>query len=412
MIFINNYKKYAESFGTPIYIYDLDIIYENYKKLKRSLPYNSQIYYSLKANSHDLVVKKIIKIGAGAEVSSLNELDISINAGLNNKKLLYTGPGKTDDEINYIINKNVGCISVESLEELKQISFYSKKQKIETSILIRLNPDNNQMSNASIKMTSSSSQFGIDISKIPACLEIVKNSPYINFSGFHIFNGSNLNNVEELLENFLENIKIVHNLSEKFGLTTELIDIGGGFPAPYGKKGSTIDFHTFKVPIEKELKKLFGDSPPKLIFESGRYIVGTSGTLLGEIQVNKKMKDTNFLVLNFGINTISGMSAIGRLPSLNYDFETYTLSEEKFQYRVVGPLCTPMDYLSRNINLPELYRGDLISIPNVGAYSLSASLINFLSRDLPVELVLENNHIVGASKINILREEIDIKGGD
>ncbi|MCE5003512.1 decarboxylase [Staphylococcus pseudoxylosus] len=412
MIFINIYKKYAETFGTPLYIYDFDIIYENYKKLKHSLPYNSYIYYSLKANSNDLVVKKLIEIGAGAEVSSLNELDISINAGLNKNKLLYTGPGKTDDEINYIISKNVGYISVESLEELKQISFYSNKQKIETSILIRLNPDNNQMTNASIKMTSSSSQFGIDISNMPECLEIIQYSPYIKFSGFHLFNGSNLNNEGELLENFLENIKISHNLSKKFGLPTEIIDIGGGFPAPYGKKGNTIDFHNLKVPIENELKNLFGDSPPKLIFESGRYIVGTSGTLLGEVQVNKKTKETNFLVLNFGINTISGMSAIGRLPSLNYDFETYAFSDEKLQYRVVGPLCTPMDYLSRKINLPELYRGDLITIPNVGAYSLSASLINFLSRDLPVELVLEKNHIISASKINILRKEMDIKGGD
>ncbi|EGQ3776044.1 decarboxylase [Staphylococcus pseudintermedius] len=416
MIIINIYRKCANQFSTPLYIYNIETINSNYKYLKDSLPEDSDIYYSLKANSNDVIVKSIIQMGAGAEVSSLNELNIAINNGTDPNNILYTGPGKTDYEIHNIIKKDVGCVSIETLEELKCILYYSHSLNKEVSILIRLNPEYKPITNTGIRMTAISSQFGFDISVVSHLMRLIKESKCLIFKGFHIFNGSNINDENELIENFKENIRISYYLSEEFEIPLKTLNIGGGFPAPYGQKGEVRKFYNLKAHINDLMVDLFGDTQPRLIFESGRYIVGTSGILLGEVQAIKNNKNDNYLILDYGINAIGGMSAIGRLPTTNYDFISLSSNEdedrEKSIYKVVGPLCTPMDYISRRVELNSLKRGEILGIPNVGAYSLSASLINFLSRDLPTEVIVKGEKIISASKLKITRHSVSTKGGD
>lgn len=414
MIVINIYRKCVDQFRTPLYIYNIETVNSNYKYLKASLPENSDIYYSLKANSNDVIVKSIIQMGAGAEVSSLNELNIAINNGIELNNILYTGPGKTDYEIHDIVKKNVGCVSIETLEELKCILHYSHSLNKEVSILIRLNPEYKPITNTGIRMTAISSQFGFDTSVVSHLMKLIKESKNLIFKGFHIFNGSNINDENELIENFKENIRISYYLSEEFQTPLKTLNIGGGFPAPYGQKGEVRKFYNLKKHINDLMVDLFGDNQPRLIFESGRYIVGTSGVLFGEVQANKSNKNDNYLILDYGINAIGGMSAIGRLPTTNYDFIGLSSNEDRKKniYKVVGPLCTPMDYISRRVELNSLKRGEILGIPNVGAYSLSASLINFLSRDLPTEVIVKGEKIISASKLKIIRHSVSTKGGD
>lgn len=401
----------VNNYGSPVYIYDLDKLTESYEKLKGSLPERSLIYYSIKANPNPEVTNHLIKLGCHAEVSSIGELNVVLQTGLHPSKCLYTGPGKTLKELEFAFTNMVNNFSIESWDELFLLSELSKKYKSFINITLRINP-NTGIGKAGLKMTGTSSQFGIEEDGILGIPEIITQNKFLTINGIHIYNGSNFIDLTVLKENFKNALEVVVKIQNRLSIELDFIDLGGGFAAPFGVEGELVDYTPLKPYLEGLIKDYFQNKKrPLFAFESGRYLTSTCGILVGKVQSIKKSKDKTYCILDFGINHLGGMSGLRRIPTVDLKLlineKEFTASSEKNEFsqvNLVGPLCTPLDYLAKNVNVPNININDIVYVPNVGAYGLTASLIGFLSRSIPMEVIVRGKEVVKVSRLKLVRE--------
>ncbi|EEM69062.1 MULTISPECIES: decarboxylase [Bacillus cereus group] len=404
-----DYKDLIDKHGSPLYIYNLDEVSNAYEKLVASLPDDSILYYSLKANPNPEVTKHLVNLGCYAEVSSIGELNTALDVGTHPDNCIYTGPGKTRKEIKYALSKNINHFSVESVEELIIIDELASELSKAVNITLRINPAFT-VGKASIKMTGIPSQFGFDEESIDAnVIQLITKNQNLKINGFHIYNGSNFHSVEMIEENFMNTLNTVINLQEKLSLEPEFIDFGGGFAAPFGKNESLPSYEKLKERLTKLLRDKFkGTKSPKIAFESGRYLTATCGTLVGTVQSVKMSKGKKYCIVDFGINHIGGMSGLRRIPTVELQLFKLTSSENDTlimdNVNIVGPLCTPLDYLAKNVSLGAIEPGDIVFISNVGAYGLTGSLLGFLSREIPNELIIKNQELLCVHTIELTRE--------
>ena len=388
-------KKISKKYDGPKYVYNLNEISHSYSSLKKSLPTFSKLYYSMKANPNEGVVNYLHKLGAGIECSSWGEISKALKSGVNKKNIIFTGPAKKNEELVQFIKKKTGIISIESLNEFKRVSSLSKKLNKNIDCIIRINPENIDIK-SSIKMMGVSSQFGIDSKKFLQNYKLF-NSSKTNILGFHFYSASNVISNKDLLKMFFNCIDLSLKIEKLLKIKIKLLNLGGGFASPYGRKGKRKNYSNIKKPLEKKLINSFGEERIKslnLIFESGRYLVGTCGGLICKVIDKKISKNKKYIILDSGINNLAGMSSINRLPKLDPDIVLINRKEKKKEtFDIVGPLCTPLDFWSRSALSYKLKINDIIFVPNVSSYGLSASLILFLSHDIPNELLLLNNKL-------------------
>lgn len=388
-------KKISKKYDGPKYVYNLNEISHSYSSLKKSLPTFSKLYYSMKANPNEGIVNYLHKLGAGIECSSWGEISKALKSGVNKKNIIFTGPAKKNGELVQFIKKKVGIISIESLNEFKRVSSLSKKLNKNIDCIIRINPENMEIK-SSIKMMGVSSQFGIDSKKFLQNYKLF-NSSKTNILGFHFYSASNVISSKDLLKMFFNCIDLSLKIEKLLKIKIKLLNLGGGFASPYGRKGKRKNYSNIKKPLEKKLINSFGEERIKsldLIFESGRYLVGTCGGLICKVIDKKISKNKKYIILDSGINNLAGMSSINRLPKLDPEIVLINRKEKKKEtFDIVGPLCTPLDFWSRSALSYKLKINDVIFVPNVSSYGLSASLILFLSHDIPNELLLLNNKI-------------------
>ncbi|PWW06133.1 diaminopimelate decarboxylase [Paenibacillus cellulosilyticus] len=411
-----DFRTLADSYGTPSYIYQLQEVDRSCDALKSALPAGSVIYYSFKANPHPGVAARLAAHGCHAELSSVGEAAAMTQAGFEPSQCIYTGPGKSIKEMEAAIQHGILLFSVESLRELAKLSELAVKHGVKLQAIIRVNPSYS-ITGSGLSMTGVSSQFGIDEDILLREYRDAVRAEAISVIGFHIFNGSNISSPELLLTNFIQSIDTAVRMAEALQIDLQLLDLGGGFGSLYAKIGERIDFSGIKAPLEQYLDEAlpgWRNGSPQIAFESGRYLVGPSGTFLSSVEDVKISRGSKFTILDSGIHHLSGMTGSGRIPKVGMDFipaSTNASRSEDEKATVVGPLCTPLDYFVRDGNVPEARPGDLMTITNVGAYGLTASLIGFLSREAPIEIVCDGDEVVSASRITLVRAEGKIEVG-
>lgn len=411
-----DFRKLADSYGTPSYVYQLQEVDQSYDALESALPAGSIIYYSLKANPHPGIAARLAALGCHAELSSVGEAAAMAQAGFEPGQSLYTGPGKSIREMEAAIQQGILLFSVESLRELARLSELAVKHKTKLQAIIRVNPSYS-ITGSGLSMTGVSSQFGIDEDVLLRDYRDAVLADAISVIGFHIFNGSNISSPELLLTNFIKSIDTAVHMAQALQIDLQLLDLGGGFGALYAKSGERLDFSGIKAPLEQYLDEAlpgWRSGRPQIAFESGRYLVGSSGTFLSSVEDAKISRGSKYLILDSGIHHLSGMTGSGRIPKVGMDLiptgtEASRSQEEKAT--VAGPLCTPLDYFVRDGNVPQARPGDLMTIANVGAYGLTASLIGFLSREAPLEILCDGDEVVSASRISLVRAEGKIEVG-
>lgn len=311
-------KKISKNYNSPKYVYNLNDISHCYSSLKRSLPTFSKLYYSMKANPNESIVRYLHKLGAGIECSSWGEISKALKSGVNKKNIIFTGPAKKNEDLIHFIKSRIGIISIKSLNEFKRLSTLSNKLNKYTNCIIRINPDNMDIK-SSIKMMGVSSQFGIDLKKFLQNYKLF-NSNKINILGFHFYSASNVVSSKDLLYMFFNCIDLSLKIEKLLKIKIKLLNLGGGFASPYGKKSKRKNYLDLKKPLEKKLINSFGKERIKslnLIFESGRYLVGTCGGLICKVIDKKISKNKKYIILDSGINNLAGMSSINRLPKLD-----------------------------------------------------------------------------------------------
>jgi diaminopimelate decarboxylase len=384
----------ADLFGeTPAYVYDLDEVRRCVARLRGWLPEPSRIYYSLKANPHPTVVAVLRAAGCHAEVCSPGELATALDAGFPAEHILYTGPGKREQDVTAAIKAGVQLFSVDSPYGIEQI------QGADT--LLRVN-DDTPAPGQGLTMTGVASQFGADASWV-----LAEPERFAGISGFHFYAGTNIADTDSLIAQFRQSIHTARRLADSCGVAVRVLDLGGGFGAPFGKAGALPCFDGLAERVADLLDDGFPGwrtGQPVLAFESGRHLVGTCGSLHCRVLDVKESHGRQVVVFDSGINHLGGMAGLRRLQPIRPDvLASADRPGAPTVSMLAGPLCTPTDVWSHADELPPVRPGDLVSIPNVGAYGLYASLVGFLGHPMPIEVIVDSGRVVEVSRLQLHR---------
>jgi diaminopimelate decarboxylase len=396
--------EYTNRFGSPAYVYDLAEVRASHSFLRAAIPTNVEIAYSLKANPHPALVRTLGELGCFLEVSSTGELEV---AARSDRPLIFTGPGKSDADLEMAIREDC-VISVESPAELRLIDDVAGRLGVDASrvqTILRINPDAG-FGISSISMAGET-PFGFSASDARGWKQQLAQRR-IRALGYHVYGGSNMAGVDDLVKYFRAAADCITAVNRVVELDVQILDLGGGFPAPYARPGTIIPLDGLHEAVGNLLQsELFGGGdPPRIIVESGRFLSATCGTLLTTVRdIKRSPRGTRFVVLDSGVNHLGGMSALRRIPPVAAGPVTVPVrGSVDHPARIVGPLCTPLDVLNLQAMLPDhLAIGDVLAIPNVGAYGLTASLLGFLSRDLPHEIVVDGSELVEATRLTLTR---------
>ena len=381
------FKNYSDLHGTPCYIYSLKQIKENWNKLHSALPNGSDLYYSVKANSHHEIIRFLNESGSHFEVASINEMKTVLDQNVDSKRIIYIAPAKSMNDIEYAIKANIKAIVIDSIIEIDKISKSISQTDVIVDVMFRLNTG--IKSPASLSMAGNT-QFGLSKNEIINEFKRIKSLyPQINIIGLHCFQGTNIYKESDLIKEFKMIIEEYIDIMKTLHFNPQILDFGGGFSSPISLKDKDLN-----IPfIETELSKLFNIyksqlSDSKLAFESGRFIVGNAGYLITQVRDIKKTPKNNFIFVDAGIHCYGGFDRTIKYrcpPIISLDnqsnHETYT---------ICGPSCTPYDIIAEKIFIPEPQIGSIIVIKNVGAYQYSASPGKFLSLGFPIEICFKN----------------------
>jgi diaminopimelate decarboxylase len=410
------------SLQTPAYIYDLDEVGRSHRQLAAALPTGSRLYYSFKANPHPAVVAELQRLGCRAEVCSPGELEVALDSGFVPAEILYTGPGKRQQDLLIAVKAGVRWFSVDTPYGLDQLDAVAGALGVSVQAIVRIS-DDSAVPGQSLTMTGVASQFGADLGWVLAEPAAFGSRPNVRASGLHLYMGSNSDSQAVLCQQFEQAIKTARQVVEATGMELALLDLGGGFGAPFARSGSLPVFAGLADWLSGMLDESFPGwrhGSPVVAFESGRYLTATCGTLLTRVLDTKQSHGRPVVVLESGINHLGGMSGLRRVPPITPDLVTGTgtsseggTGEPVPDTIVAGPLCTPLDNWSRVASLPPLSPGELVLVPNVGAYGLSASLVGFLGHPLPDEVIVVKGQVRQLSRIELTRQILsDVRQGD
>lgn len=403
----------AARFGTPLYVYDLDEVAAARRELFDALPEEFELFYALKANPHPEIVRELRNgdgRGCRAEISSTGELAAALEAGFAGADCLYTGPGKTAGELRTAIEHGVRMFSTDSVTDVRRVGAAAREHGVTADCLLRVNSAS-ASATTSIRMTGTPSQFGFDSETLAEVLPSLRTAPGVRLAGLHFFPLSNARDEASLVAEFQHTIELAAGLAQELDLPLRYLDIGGGFSAPYAVPGERGAYPKLRSELEAALDLHLPGwrrGAPTVACESGRFLAGGSGTLVAGVSNVKVSRGRRFVIVDAGINTFGGMSGLGRLLPVSVRLEagpgagTETGADVQTA-SLVGPLCTPGDILGREITLPALAPGDLVAIPNAGAYGPTASLLMFLGRPAPTEVVVRGDEVVSVSRIEHVR---------
>jgi diaminopimelate decarboxylase len=401
-----------DEYGSPLYVYDTDRLARSARDLYAALPVGAEVLYSLKANPHPGLVAALRAAGCGAEVSSTGELAAAIEAGFDAGDCFYSGPGKTVGELTESMTAGVRTFSVESLVDLRRVGSVAARLGVVAECLLRVNGSGAE-GGAGLRMTGTASQFGIDIATVslrPEDLAV----PGAHVVGMHFFPLTNAANEDDLVAEIDASVRAAKELALRWGIELRILDLGGGFACPYAVPGERPTYPGLRAAVDAILAEHFPDwraEGLRVVFESGRYLVGDSGRLLCTVMDVKRSRENTYAVLDTGVNHIGGMSGIGRLLPLSakpIDGSGVPSAEDPgTRISLVGPLCTPADVVSRGVALTGLVPDQRLVIPNVGAYGVTASLIGFLSRPTPGEVLVAAGKVISASRLHLNRTAIN-----
>ncbi|MEU2954612.1 type III PLP-dependent enzyme [Streptomyces xanthochromogenes] len=402
----------AEFFGTPLYVYDLDQVDAAHAALRRTLPAPHELYYSLKANPLAPLATRLASLGCRAEVSSHGELTAAVEAGFDPGGFLYTGPAKRPADLDVALALGCTQFSIESPVDARLVHAAAARAHRTVTGLIRVNVDR-APSGTPMAFSGARSSFGTDLSTILAKPDLFRPGHHLRIAGAHLFLAGNIAD-EVVLRDTLDLAARSAGALAQAGFPLEIADLGGGFGAPYAQPGSPYDFTRLAdglAPVLDEALPGWRTGRPSVRFESGRYLAGPAGTLVVRVRDVKESGGKRQVLVDSGIHQLGGMAGLRRVPPANVVPLTDEPDGQQRATRLVGELCTPLDCWSSSASLPEsVAPGDLLAVPNVGAYGLTASLIGFLSHPCPVEVTVAGGQVTSATRTRMVRDDLVMNG--
>jgi len=372
----------AKNIKTPFYIYSEDSIKKNIKDYISGASQKTLFCYSVKANSNLSLLKLIASQGMGFDVVSKGELHRAIKAGANSKRIVYSGVGKTKEEIAYALNNKILCFNVESEEELFAINSQASLMKLKADISIRINPDVKVKTHPYISTGMRENKFGIAYEDAFEIYKKAKQLDSINIVGIDFHIGSQIMSIEPYLDSISSVKKLIQKLNT-IDIKLSHIDVGGGLGISYQGE-ELVD----KSEYVKTIINSLSDLDLNIIFEPGRSIVGDCGILVSQVQYVKESSAKNFLIID------ASMSELMRPPLYGAYHEITPIRKSEMPnkvYDVVGPVCESSDFIGKERKL-NCKSGDLLVIQDVGAYG-SVLSSNYNTRPRPAEYMISNSEI-------------------
>ncbi len=383
-----NIQNIAKKFGTPAYCYSYKQLKENINNFKKNFKsFSPLICFAIKSNTNVNLIKEIKKFGLGADVVSMGELMMAIKAGINPKKIIFSGVGKTSNEISYAIDKKIFLINAESKSEIMEINRIAKLKRKKIQIGIRLNPNTDAKTLNQISTGKKENKFGVNKKTFFEIINNFKNYKNIELKCLSVHIGSQIldHKPYEKMLNVVS--KILNQTNHKF----EFIDLGGGMGISYDDNSKKLNYKKYNIAIKRFLK----NHKSKIIFEPGRSIVGNIGILISKIIYIKETEKKNFIILDAAMNDLMRPALYGTnhkiLPSIKTNINS------KKTYEFVGPICESTDKFTTLKNFQKLKEKDLIVICDVGAYGMSLSS-NYNLRPKAIELLIKTSKIIVIKK--------------
>ena len=373
--------KLAKKYKTPFYCYSHSQIQNNFEALNNAFKaVNPMICFSVKSNSNLSLLKELKKMGSGADVVSMGELLKVTKAGINNKKIVFSGIGKTEEEIRMAIKKDVLLINVESESEVNLINNILKNTSKKISIGIRLNPNVAGKTHQKISTGGKDEKFGLiykDFINLSKKIIKMKN---LKLEGISVHIGSQITNVQP----FKKVLSAINKIINKTRINFKFIDLGGGMGISYSKKEKQINLLEYAKAVSKFIK----NKKTKIIFEPGRFIVGNAGILITKIIHIKKSNKKYFIILDAGMNNFMRTALYGAIHQIIPLKKTNNSFKKNLSF--VGPVCESSDKFLNKKNFSKLTVGDYVAIANVGAYGMSLSS-NYNSRPTIAEIMVKGS---------------------
>ena len=391
-------KKIAGDFGTPCFIYSHNDLVKNFSEIKNVFASEKRkVFYSVKANSNLSILKVLLELGAGFDIVSLGELERVIKIGAQPEKIIYSGVGKSEEEIIRSLEYGIHCFNVESFSELERINSIATKLNKVAPVSIRINPNIDPGSHEFISTGVETTKFGINLKNMMDAFIYANNEKSIELLGIDYHIGSQIESLDPFKEAIISVKKIIDQLKEN-NINIKLIDMGGGLGINYQNNDapSLNDFG-------KTINQVINDnelSDYDFIIELGRSIVGNVGYILTSVEYIKKDSEKNFVIVDAGMDNLIRPALYGAWHEIKPIADN---KEQNILCDIVGPVCECTDFLGKDRQL-SVQQGDLLIISSCGAYA-SSMASNYNSRPKPSEIMIKNGemHIISRKeKINDL----------
>lgn len=381
----------VERYGSPLYVYSKATLVRHLKAFEEALAAKDHlICYAVKANSSLAILNTIAKFGCGFDVVSKGELMRVIKAGGDPSKVIYSGVGKREDEIEFALQSKIKCLNIESESELYKVEQVAKRLSLVAPVALRVNPNVNAKTHPSISTGLKKNKFGIAFEDVLRLYTYIANSEHLQATGIDCHIGSQMTSGAPIIEATDKLITLYHQL-EEIGIKVDHIDIGGGLGVTYNDETPPSPYEYLAAVIVR-LK----DIDVSIYCEPGRAMVANAGILLTNVLYLKSNSERNFCIVDAAMGDLIRPalynSWMNIIPALKRDpsdaLEGSNVNGTKL-YDVVGPICESDDFLGKDRNL-NVREGDVLAVRGAGAYGSSMSS-NYNSRPLCAEILVDGD---------------------
>ena len=387
--------KLAEITPTPFYVYSAGTMRARFNQLVRAVNHpRVKIFFAVKANSNIAVLSVLANVGANMDIVSVGEMKRALAAGISGNRIVFSGVGKTDEELAFALQNNIYQINAESLPELDAINRVAASLNVTAPVALRINPDVDAQTHAKISTGKDQNKFGISWEQVEETFRHAAGLSHINVMGLSAHIGSQITTTEPFINSATRMEEMVARLRSA-GHIIQRISLGGGLGIPY--QGENIPVTEFGKLVHDFAEKMNCD----VELEPGRFLVGEAGILVTKVIYVKDTSSKKFLIVDAAMNDLIR-------PTL---YEAYhpiakVLGDPKAAasqpYDIVGPICETGDYLAENRTLPPCQAGDLIAIFMAGAYGATMSSM-YNSRNLIGEVIVDGH------KASVVRKPLTIE---
>lgn len=374
------YAHLAEEFGTPLYVYSQAALTEAFERYRQAFGAETLVCYAVKANGNLSIIKHFAALGSGFDIVSGGELARVLAAGGDASKVIFSGVGKSEAEIEYALDAGVKCFNMESIPEIDRIQKVAARMGKTAPVSLRINPDVDPKTHPYISTGLKANKFGIAYADALAAYRHAAKQPNLNIVGIDCHIGSQLTDLSPLVEACERILLLVDKLAEE-GIVLEHLDLGGGVGIVYQNE-NVPDLAAYAAAVRERI----GTRRLKLILEPGRSLVGNAGALLTRVEFVKKGEEKNFVMVDAAMNDLMRPA----LYDAYHHIENAEISQSApFTADIVGPVCETGDFLGQNRQI-ACESGDILVVRSAGAYGMSMAG-NYNARNRAAEVMVNGS---------------------